>query len=69
MSEANVGHIREGVVKAGRRINDSRGNPGRTLCGAEITAYDITVREARGLRESDVWKVCQMCLARLPEGK
>jgi hypothetical protein len=61
-------HIRIGVKKAGRRINDSRGNPGRTICGAELTGTDITVPEARRLRPGDIerFNICQVCLAKIP---
>lgn len=43
-----IAHVRVGVRRAGRRINDSRGNPGKTLCGAPITARDL-------LTYSDGW--------------
>lgn len=39
------GHVRVGLVRASRRIAGSRGNPGRTLCGATITDRDITDRD------------------------
>lgn len=64
----NESHIRIGVVRAGKRINDSRGNPGQTLCGAPVTANDCTIADARKLRPEtiDQFHVCQMCLARIP---
>lgn len=66
-----IQHIRVNVVPAGRRVNDAKGNPGRTICGAPITDRDLTVADARRLREKDIreFNVCQMCLARIPATK
>jgi hypothetical protein len=65
-----ITHIRVGVRRAGKRINDSRGNPGQTVCGAELTSYDVTLTEARKLTRDQIldprFPVCQMCLAKMP---
>jgi hypothetical protein len=64
-------HIRIGVVRAGRRINDSRGNAGHTLCGAALTSSDITLRDARKVTRDEIeqFNICQMCLAKMPSSR
>lgn len=58
-------HLRIGVVKAGRRINDQRGNPGHTVCGAALTDKDIVPSDLRRLKAGDAAKydLCRTCLA------
>jgi hypothetical protein len=58
-----VAHIRAGVVKADRRIMGSRGSAGHTLCGADLTAYDVTVAEARRAKSAELarWVPCAEC--------
>lgn len=58
-----VRHVRVGVRRVNRRINGARGNPGRTLCGAEITVHDMTFRDWVRMGEEDVqqWNVCKDC--------
>jgi hypothetical protein len=62
-------HIRVGVKRSGKRIND-RGNAGATICGAELTSYDVTLADARKLTRDQIldprFPVCQMCLAKMP---
>jgi hypothetical protein len=57
-------HLRIGVVKAGRRINDQRGNPGHTVCGAALTDKDIVPSDLRRLKAGDAAKydLCRECL-------
>jgi hypothetical protein len=59
-----IAHIRVQVKRAGRRINDSRGSSGRTLCGALITSYDMPLQDAkRGASDSEwVKRLCPKCL-------
>lgn len=61
-------HIRVGVVRSSRRIMGHRGNPGTTLCGAPLTAYDITAGEARRLSPADIarGRICEACVAKRP---
>jgi len=59
-----MGHLRIGFVRAGRRINGSRGAAGRTACGAAITARDVTTADARRAMRSgelDRWVECDQC--------
>jgi hypothetical protein len=59
-----------GVVRASRRIMGSRGDAGRTLCGADLTAYDITIADVRRAIRSgvlDQWATCPDCRRRLEE--
>jgi len=58
-------HVRIKVQRAGRRIADSRGAAGETLCGAPITAYDSTWSEARRFSADDLrrWITCPTCRA------
>jgi hypothetical protein len=63
-------HIRIGVIPAVRRIMGSRGDAGRTLCGAELTAYDISMADAaRGIRVGrlEEWLTCPDCRRRVME--
>jgi len=58
-------HVRVGVVRAGRRINDRRGNPGRTLCGGALTSYDVDLKWVRraSVEELDKFNICRACRA------
>ncbi len=62
-------HIRAGVVRASRRIMGSRGSAGHTLCGADVTAYDVTVGDAKRAKLADLarWIPCAECLRRIEE--
>lgn len=67
---AVVYHIRTGVRRAGPRVTD-RGDGGRTLCGAPLTAYDATVRDARAIVmkgwQRDGLERCVACFNKLLE--
>lgn len=57
-------HVRAGGRIGGRRLMDSRGSPGRTLCGGDFTSYDSTLREALGMERLGVlakWVGCAAC--------
>lgn len=58
-------HVRVNVRAAGRRIADSHGSAGETVCGAPVTAYDSTWSEARRFSASDRgrWIGCATCRA------
>lgn len=58
-----VRHVRVGIAKAGKRINAARGNPGRTMCGAEITVNDVAFSDWNKMNEADVkeWNICHEC--------
>lgn len=62
-----VAHIRAGVVRASRRIMGSRGSAGHTLCGAELTAYDVLERDAERATPADLsqWVQCDECRRRI----
>lgn len=64
-------HIRIGVVQAGRRINDQRGKPGETICGAALTDRDITEADVRRLKPGDEarFHICPTCLMTARESK
>jgi hypothetical protein len=61
-------HIRVGVKRSGRRINDSQGSAGHTICGGDLTAYDVDLRFARKAKRDEIerFNICQMCLAKIP---
>lgn len=62
--ERSRSHVRVDVVMGGRRINDHKGSPGRTLCGGEFTSYDMTLPEARRMAkkgELEKWVGCATC--------
>lgn len=63
MSATPLRHIRIGVVRASKRVAGSRGNPGKTLCGAAITGYDFALPEYQSMHDIDraYWPVCKSC--------
>jgi hypothetical protein len=63
-AERPAAHVRVGVVRAGRRINDHRGDAGRALCGGELTAYDVDLRYARRATADELrqFPICAACL-------
>lgn len=61
--ERPTAHVRMNVRLAGRRINDSRGSGGETLCGAALTVYDVLWRDARRAAAGRLaeWVACEAC--------
>lgn len=62
--ERSRSHVRVGTTVGGRRIMDRPGNPGRALCGGELTSYDTTLPEARRMAkkgELEKWVGCAAC--------
>jgi hypothetical protein len=69
MTTRDAAHVRVGVVRAGRRINDSRGNPGHTLCGGPLTSYDIDLGYAKKATPEEItrFNICLACMAKVRE--
>lgn len=61
-----VKHIRVGVARSSRTIGthyNKPGNPGRVLCGAPMTASDLTDKDAKGATFAELrpFNVCPEC--------
>lgn len=63
LADLPVRHVRVGVKRISKRINGTRGNPGRTMCGAEISSDDMSFGDWVRLnnREAQQWNVCKVC--------
>jgi hypothetical protein len=51
-----IRHIRLGINRPGRRINDRGGSPGMTFCGEPIGAYDLRVSDLKGSGDGKGWE-------------